>query len=320
MMRYERKVALLSGVLALLLAIWGAGELFSPERLAARAESKRLIAGQPGDVAALDIGIEPGKLSLVKEDDSWLLVEGGAKLPAQASRVGSFLDAVSAVRRLRPVGKSKDAWKGLDLEEGKAKPVLVRDAKGRALADFAVGGYGPTGAEVFVRLAGSEASYAVDTGIASYVASDRRSWLDLRVVPGPLPESDVEAVAVRASIALDGAGKPPLVVDYALRRDKEGWSGVAGADPVAVSALVRSALNLEGEDIVAAPPASAFSPVSARVELSLGNGGSKVLEVGAPAGEGRFYLRLAGNPQVYAVSAYGLRNILRRPAELVARK
>lgn len=319
MMRYERKVAILSGTLALLLAIWGAGEFFAPERRAARAESRKLISSASAEAASIDIGLAP-KLSLVKESGSWFLVDGTAKLPAQSSRVTSFLDAIAAVKRLRPVGKTKEAWKGLELEEGKAKPVLVRDAKGRAIADFAVGGYGPTGSDIFLRLAGSEASYAVDPEIASYASSDRRSWLDLRVLPGPVPETDIEAVAIRASIALDGAGKPALAVDYSLKRDKEGWSGIADADPVAISSLIRAVLNLEGEDIVVSPPASAFSPVSARIELSLGNGGSKVIEVGAQAGEGRFYLRLAGNPQVYAVSAYGLRNVLKKPQDMAVKK
>jgi len=316
MTRYEKKVALLGGSLALLLAIWGAGLLFSPERNAARSESKKLFNGKIEDAATIELG-DP-KIALSREGGAWFLVEGSTKLPAQESRIKSFLEASEAVKRLRPMAKSKDAWKSLALEEGKAKPVLVRDGKGRAMADFAVGGYGPTGGEVYVRLADSEAAYAAEGSFASYASSARKSWLDLRVIPGPLPETDVESLSIRASLALDGAGKPPLSMDYSLKREKEGWSGIAGSiDAVTVNSLVRSILNLEGEDIVAAPPASAFTPVAARIELSLGSGVSKVLEVGSSAGEGRYYLRMAGSGYVYSVSTYGLRNALKPPAELL---
>lgn len=317
MMRYEKKVAALGGSLALLLAIWGAGTLFSPERRATRAESKKLLSAKAEEAASISIGA----LSLVKESGAWFIAESGVKLPVQESRVKSFLETASSVNRLKPMGKTKAAWASFELDEAKAKPVLVKDGKGRTLADFAIGGYAATGGEVYLRLAGSEVSYAVDGAIASYAGSDKRSWLDLRAMPGLLPEADVEAVSIRASIALDGAGKPPLALDYSLRRSEKGWEGIPGAiDGVAVSALIRSVLTIEGEDIVAAPPPDAFSPVAARIELSLGKGGSKVLEVGKAAGEGRFYLRLAGGQYVYELSAYGLRNALKKPADLLMQK
>ena len=317
MMSYERKVAWLGGSLALLLAIWGAGLLFSPERRTARAESRSLLAAKAEEAASISIG----GLGLSKEAGSWFLAEGSGKLPVQESRVRSFLEAAAAVKRLRPQAKTKAAWESFELDEARAAAVLVKDAKGKVLADFALGGYATAGGEVYLRLAGSEASYSAPSAIASYVRGDRSSWLELRVLPGPLPEADVESLSLRASLALDGPGKPGLALEYALKRSEQGWSGLAGqVDAVAVSSLLRSILNLEAEDILLSPPASAFSPVAARIELSLGNGGTRVLEVGAPAGEGRFYLRLAGGPYVYAVSAYGLRNALKRPADLLVKK
>jgi hypothetical protein len=318
MMRYEKKVAWLSGALAALLLVWGAGMVFSPERSAARSESKKLLSAKAEEVASISIG----PLSLAKESGSWFLDEGGAKLPVQEARVKSFLETASKAARLKPMAKTKAAWASFGLDEGKAIAVLVKDGKGKTLADFAVGGYAAAAGEVYLRLAGSEASYSVDGSIASYARGERSSWLDLRVVPGPLPESDVEGISVKASIALDGAGKPPLAADYSLKRGKDGtWGGLPGTiDGVAVSTLLRSVLNIEGEDIVAAPPATSFTPVAARIELSLGNGGNKVIEVGTAAGDGRFYLRLAGGKYVYAVSSYGLRNALKKPQDLVAKK
>jgi hypothetical protein len=279
MMRYEKKVALLGGSLACLLVLWGAGMLFSPERRAARSQSETLIAGKLEDVAAIELGSP--RIRLAKESGAWFLVEGGVKLPVQGPRVGSFLEAVAAVKRLKPAAKSKDAWKNLELDEGRAKPVLIRDGRGVTVGDFALGGYGPTGGEVYLRIAGSDAAYAAEGSFAHYVTATRNSWLDLRVIPGPVPETDVESISAKASVELDGAGKAPLSLNYSIRRSGEGWEGIAGAiDPSAVSTMLRSLLAIEGEDVLASPPASAFTPVAARIELSLGNGGSRVLEVG----------------------------------------
>jgi len=319
MIRYEKKVAILGASLIGLLALWAAGTLFAPERRAARAQSEKLLEGKLEDVASIELGSP--KLSLVKESGAWFLAEGGAKLPVKAERVASFLETLAEPRRLKPAAKSKEAWKNLELDEGRAKPVLIRDGRGAAVGDFALGGYGPTGGEVYMRRAGSDIAYAVDGSFAHYVSATRSSWLDLRVLPGPFPETDVEAISVQASVKLDGEGKAPLALNYSLRRKGEGWEGLDGAlDTAAVSAMLRSILALEGEDIIASPPASAFSPVAGRVELSFGNGVSRVLELGSSAGDGRFHLRLAGGSYVYAASAYSIRTALKEPSALLAKQ
>lgn len=318
MMRFEKKVAILGGALGALLLLWVAGAIFSPERRAARSQSDSLIAGKAADAASIELGAP--RLRLVKESGAWFLEEGGAKLPAQASRVESFIKAVAEINRLKPVARSKDAWKNLELDEATAKPVLIKDGKGVAICDFVMGGYAPAGGDVYVRAAGSDASFAVAGSFAQYVSASRTTWLDLRVLGGSIPETDVEALSLKASLALDGADKPPVSLDYSLRRKAEGWEGIAGTiDPQAVSSLLRAVLAIEGVDIVASPPASAFTPVKGRIEISLGNGVSRVLEVGSDAGDGRFHLRVAGGGYVYAVSAYSLRNAFKAPAELLVK-
>jgi hypothetical protein len=339
-MRYEKKVVVLSSAFAALLVIWALGLVFSPDRAQARSESGRLLSGKAADVAAVSIQ-EPGgaPIELAKSGSSWILSDGSAKFPVQAGRVSSFLDDVAAVSRLHPVARSRESWANLELGDAQAKRASLKDAKGKVLADFYVGGYGPTGSEVYIRRSGSDASYSAETGIASYFTGGRSGWLDLKVM-GDLRESDVQSFSVKSDIALDAKAKAHTKLDYELRRDGKGWklankvgaansvgdASHAGAalDAEAASALLRTIVGLQGEDYVSVPPADAFSPILARVDLELGTGKSKVLEVGSKASgaagsDARFYARIADGP-AFLVSSYSLSSILKNPGDLSARK
>ena len=156
--------------------------------------------------------------------------------------------------------------------------------------------------------------------MASYLGYGRSTWLDLKVL-GELKEGDVQSFSVKSSIALDGKGKPPLGLDYSLRREGQGWkAGAAQIDMGAASALLRSIISLQGEDYVAAPPADAFSKIDARLGLELGSGQSLAIEVGSASGTDRFYARVAGKSLVFLVSSYNLRNCLKNLSDLAQKK
>jgi hypothetical protein len=315
-MRYEKKVLVLSSVLAALLLIWAAGLVFSPERMAARSESARLLAGKAADVASISITAGGSSVELAKSGSAWSLVDGDARFPVQANRVTSFLSELASVSRLRLVARSKDSWAGFQLGDAQAKRASLKDASGKLLADLYVGGYGPTGSELYLRRASSDASYTAETGIASYLGYGRAGWLDLKVL-GELKEIDVQSLAVKSDLALEGKGKPSLKLDYSLRREGQLWkAGAAQIQPEAVSALLRSILGLQGEDYVTSPPADAFAKVDARIGLELGTGQSVALELGSVAGTDRFYARIAGKPLVFLLSSYSLRGCLKSLSDL----
>lgn len=320
-MRYEKKVILLSSVLGALLLIWLGGLVFSPERVAARSESAKLISGKSSDVASISIkGSEGSTLELQKSGASWSLADGSVKLPVQAQRVQSFLDDLGAISRLRVVARSKDSWSGFDLDEAKAKRATLKDASGKTVADLYFGSYGPTGSDIYLRKTGSDLSYVAETGIASYFSGGRSSWLDLKLL-GALKDSDVQSFSLKSGIVLE-KGKAPVALDYSARREGQGWKSGSGGglDAEAVSSLLRGMIALQGEDYVAAPPPEAFAKVQARVSLDLGNGSSKVIEIGASAGEERFYGRVTGSGLTLQVSTYSLRSVLKSLADLAAKK
>jgi hypothetical protein len=320
-MRYEKKVIVLSSVLAALLLIWAAGLLFSPERVAARSESAHLLAGKAADVASISIkGSGGAAIELAKSGSAWTLVDGAARLPVQSQRVGSFIDQLASVSRLKVVARSKDSWKGFQLDDAQAKRAIFKDAAGKALADIYAGGYGPTGSELYLRREGSELSYSADSGLASYLGYGRAAWLDLRILSS-LKESDVQSLGIKSSLLIDGKGKPALSLDYSLRRDGTGWkAGAAQIDAEAASSLLRSIVALQGEDYIVAPPPDAFAKVDARISLELGTGKAMVLEIGSSAGDNRFYGRVAGESLVFTLSSFSLRGTLKSLADLAPKK
>jgi hypothetical protein len=330
-MRYEKKVLVLSSVLAALLVIWAAGLIFSPERVAARSESARLIAGKASDVASISLQgpapapakgaapaapASPPSVELSKSGSSWVLLDGSAKFPVESSRVTSFLDALGSVSRLRVVARSKDSWAGFQLDDAHAKHALLKDASGKVLADLYVGSYGPTGSEIYLRRGSSDLSYTADSSVSSYLDPNRGSWLDLKVLGG-LKEGDVQSLAIKSSIVLDSKTKAKLDLDYSLRRDGQGWkAGAAQVDAESVAALVRSVIALRGEDYVVAPPSEAFAKIDARLALELGTGKSTVVEVGAMAPDNRFYARIAGEGPVFTLSSFSLKSVLKSLSDL----
>jgi len=322
-MRYEKKVIVLSSALALLLFVWAAGMIFSPERRAARSESAHILPGKAADVAAIDFS-SPGSppVELVKSGMSWVLVDGNAKLPVRSERVSSFLSDLEAISRLRLVARSKDSWAGFKLDDAQAKRVSLKDASGKTLAELFVGGYGPTGSEVYVRRAPSDSSFTAETGIASYMGYGRSGWLDLNLLGG-IKEGDVQSLSLKSELAFadDGKavpnGKGNSRLDYSLRREGQLWkSGAAQIDAEAVASLVRSIVGLQGEDYVVAPPADAFAKIRASVKLELGSGRSVALEVGGEAGKDRFYARIGDKSLVSILSSYSLRACLKNLSEL----
>jgi hypothetical protein len=320
-MRYEKKVIVLSSVLVALLLIWAAGLVFSPERVAARSESAHLLSGKAVEVAWMSLKASDGtSIELAKSGSNWSLVDGAARLPVQAQRVNSFINELVSVSRLRVVARSKDSWAGFQLDEAHAKRASFKDASGKLLADLFIGGYGPTGSEIYLRRADSDLSYSVESGLASYLGNGRSAWLDLRVLAA-VKESDVQSFAIKSSMALDGKGKAALLLDYSLHRDGSGWkAGAAQIDTDAVSSLLRSIVSIQGEDYVATPPTDAFAKIGARISLDLGSGQSKILEVGAVAGDNRYYGRISGESLVFTVSSYSLRSVLKSLADLAPKK
>jgi hypothetical protein len=321
MMRFETRVKILSATLAFLLLALAAGWVFDPARRLERAESTRLVSAKKEAIARVELG---GALPLVleREGGSWFLLRGAERLPAEAGKVGAFLDALDRVTRLAAVAGSSSAWEGYGLAEGKARRVVLKDAAKSAIADFWVGDYGNTGREVYLRLAGKDASYSVDSGFVSYLGYGPSGWLDLRVLPDSGGAEKVQSVAAQGKLLLDAGAAKARTFGWKIVRSQGGWNqspeGTA-IDAVAAESLVRAAVNLQAEDI--APAGTPFGATGASLSLELADGRTVSLEVGESAGDGRWKLRRSGGDgRVWTVSSYALGNLFKELSALAARK
>lgn len=329
MMSYRNKVIALSSALAVLLLVYAGGLVFAPERNAAREEAGKLLSGRTTDVASFTLGGAAGApaMEFVKNADGWALMEEGEALPVQTGKIDAFLAAMAGVSRLSPRSEGKGDLAGFGLGAEAGVRIIAKASSGKVLADFVLGDLGPTGNEAYVRLKGTGPVYAAASDFASYVREGRSGWLDLRVFATPIKIDDVETIRTDARLSL-GAGSAsgpsgsaaspaPIVAQWSASRKDGGWTGKDGAyDTVAVESVLRSIVNLSGQDIVAMPPADAFASPQGRIELGLGTGGARIIEVGRDAGNGNCYLRAQGSSFVYLVSAYALMNAVRPESAL----
>ncbi len=332
-MRYEDKVKWLSGALLVLLLAWGLGEFFSPERVAARAETGALLAGKANAAADIAITVGASSLHLAKQGGQWQLMDGGDALPVQASRVDAFLSALAKAGHRRPMATAKDAWNNLGLDDAHAKSLKIADARGKVLLDLKAGNRGPTGAGLYVRFAASDASWLVDSDISSWLTADRGSWLDLRIWKTATGSDSVQSAVASANVdfaaqaaATPGGSAPkrlaPKHTAFSFERAADGWkSGNQVPDTVAVESMLRAALNLEAVDLASHAPVGAFDKINATLSLSLGTGKTRVIEVGGPAGDGRWWVRTSDNGQasalIYQVSSWSLGSIFKDAASFM---
>lgn len=310
MMRFEDKVKWLSGALVVLLLVWGLGEFFSPERVAARDQTSTLLAGKADQASDILITSGSATAHLSKQGGVWKLMDGSSALPVQSSRVDALLSALASSARRMPVAKSKDSWKSLGLDDQRTKSLKVSDAAGKALLDLKAGDRGPTGSGLYVRLAGSDTSYLVQSDISSWLVADHGSWLDLRIWKDRLTSDAVQSVAATSDLdfasqaASTGAKAKTAVphVSWKFDRTKDGWEGAKGLEEVTIESMIRAALNLEAVDLAAQAPAGAFDKIGAKMTLILGTGKTKVIEVGASAGDGRWWVRATDGGQLLPLS------------------
>ena len=320
-MSYKNKIVVLVSILGALALIFVAGKLFSPGQSRIRTEAGRLFSGKSTDVQSIQIGAQGvDSIKLVKDGAAWFCIEGDLRIPAQAARVDAFLEELAAIDILSPRSRGGANASAFDLDGDKGTSVLITGPSSKSLADFVVGKAGAIGRAYYVKVRGKEEIYAVDGAFQSYLGAGRASWLDMRLSK-TIKVEDVQSLSLSSKLPIDASGKPAAAFSWTAARKDGGWSASTGPlDTVSVESLIRSLVNLSGEDFVAAPPSDAFTPALCHFEIGLGSGEKAVFEIGKSAEDKRYYLKAVGSPFVYLVSLYSLSNILRPESSLVAKK
>lgn len=312
MKAYTRKLRILAILDAALASAIVLGLLFSPRALNNRVARHDLL---PDALAVQSIrigGVEP--VELVKTGLSWTLTGSDGPLPADGARIDSFIKAVDAVGSLETVARDESSRKVLGLDGESSRQVTLTDVKGKTICDFVLGKYAQAPGSVYLALAGSNASYSADSGMASYILGKRSSWLDLRAWTAPPTVESAQELSARGYFDRQDGSR--VKVDYALTRSSAAWQGAGVTlDASKVDAMIRSLAALRGEDY--APLAEISAPVALEIELKLGNGGSLSLAVESRRADGRYAVRSSQRERRIYLPAWALTELV-KPLEDLA--
>jgi hypothetical protein len=145
------------------------------------------LAGKLGEVASVTVSHDGTTTTMVRDGDSWLVVEQG-NYPANAGKVSQIVRAMADLTLVEPKTQNPDLYPRLDVEDpgtGKSSLVAVKDKSGADLAQAIVGkrrydrlGAGNDG--VYLRKPGDAQTWLARGTLDP--SGDPVSWLDRQIL------------------------------------------------------------------------------------------------------------------------------------------
>ncbi len=325
-MSFRLKAIVLGSILVVLLALLLFGTVISPPGASQRRSEALMFPGlKTALVRKIEIADSSSRLALNRAG-GWVIVGTGVSYPASQAKVEGLLEELAALVRGTLVTKDAKAADGLGLSEKEEKRLALLGAKGEKLCELSVGRPGAAGRGYYLRPGTGAEVFQTGEGLSSYLATERRSWADLRIVPQDVKAETVMRLSVSSSLALS-ADKSPRI-DYTLLKEKSAsgasaWSLGAGAglvDQQKVNSLVRSVLALEGADFLADqdPARASLASPAAEITISLTDNRSFVLQFGAAAAGDQYPCVLSGGSLGFLVPRWRLEAILKTKESLAA--
>jgi hypothetical protein len=248
---HEKRIRRLSAALAVLVAASALAWFLAEGRN--RPVRGRLYEGATAAVARVELEDRGASITLEREGDLWIVVDGPLRLPARSSCVEELLAELRERRYLDVAARSEAARSRLGLAEGAAR-LRLADAGGAVLLELGIGDLGADGNSLFLYVAGFPESWSTDSALAGYLDARRGRWLELGLGGAPVRAEDATALEVRGSLTLDGNAGERFSAGYRLERGADGIWTVSGSSDFAldqgrVDSLVRMLLGLEADDI-----------------------------------------------------------------------
>ena len=304
-MTYKIKVAFLSALVVILALIYILILVF--DRDYRRSDVFAWL--DPGLIVMADrieITGTAGRIALNRRNNNWFFDAGNIELPVRQSRVDDLFTLLSG-RAVYPVrAASPAAIDRLGLAEGTAHRILVRGGAGLPLLDLLIGGEDVLGREVYLRMSGRNQIHSGEGDFTFFTNLSPIAWYDLRL----FQPFNVEVVQ-QADLNLPGGEA------FSLRRSGAGWVILGenvSIEPLRVEAWLRAVIEMQGDDFVFdAPPEN----IDGSITLRLGDGSTRVLEVGRIYEEERWLATVGGTSLVYSLSDWNFNRIFRDSAHFV---
>ncbi len=319
-MSFRQKAIVLGSIFVVLLALLLFGVVISPPGASQRRSEAPLFPGlKPVLVRKIEIADSSSQLTLGRTG-GWTIEGSGASYPASQVKVEGLLKEIAALARGTLVTRDPKTADSLGLSSKEAKKLVLSGAKGEKLCELSVGRAGIGGRGFYLRPGTGMEVFQTGEGLSSYLATERRSWADLRILPSDISAETVIRLSVASSLALAGAKGAPRI-EYTLLKEKSvtgamTWTLGAGASPVdqqKVDSLVRAMLALEGGDFLTDQDparASLASPV-AEVRISLADNRTFIVQFGDKVAGDQYPCEISGGSLGYLVPQWRLEGILK---------
>ena len=327
-MSFRNRIIVLSTILGLLAVLYVVGITRFGGR---EAPPEPLVAeGALSGVTRAEIADSSG-VSLVLEQvsGSWQVRLGGELFPARTERVESMLNALDDLLRNRTVATSPERHEQLGLTEDAATRLTLTRPQGASIELF-FGDLAPQGGEGFVRFAGEDTAYAVDSALNFYFTQETSYWAELRLVRGLTPEDIVEITVEAASLRLLNP-EEPVAADFTLTRGSgQEWNLIPGPamEPAnqEVERIAAALANFQASDYLVSPEPGLFAEEQGSISFSTEDGERYRFTIGASLPEDQFALRAegpgvpeseGGEPLVFQIGAWSLERVFKNLDDLV---
>lgn len=292
------------------------------DRMAAGIRKLELPKIEKTEVKRVEVS---GKDSAVLEKDgaSWVVYDPKTpdnKHAAEQSSVDAALDAVGELEAGAFVTARKEKHAELEIDDDKGLRVKI-DGAGTSL-DLVFGRFAKGGGN-YVRRAGSDEVFVGKGRLASLVKKDVNGWRKRKLL-------DVEADAL-AKVVVEpaGGGAYTIEADKGEGEGKKTWRFAEGTelpagfrtDAMALSRVASSLASLRAADFaedVKDEDAGLVegSESGGKVTATLDGGKSVTVRFGKEDDKKRVYARVDGDPQLYLLSGYSVKALLKDKLEL----
>ncbi|MBA7619029.1 hypothetical protein ES703_26361 [subsurface metagenome] len=321
-LNFKNKVVVLSIILAVLIATYVLGIIFSPANISRReAATPLFIVLDKDSIARIEIAGREEKVVLKKSGAAWTALISGIYLPASKVRIDSFLNQIIKLKRSRVVTRNPDLWQDFEVSAETGRRIRLLDKSDREVVNLIVGKAGPAGKGNYLRIEGKEEVIQVERSLASYMDNETKYWSHLKLFPGDLEGRDLISIDIRSRL-FEGQS-----LDYTLvLSDGNGqpvWK-VSGREDLAISAdkvdrMANTLAGFEGTEFVVDIPEHEAGLASPDAEVTFRTEDDRFyrLLVGkAVPDENQYHVKLEGQTHCYLAAEWRLKDLLKPLGEL----
>jgi hypothetical protein len=270
------------------------------------------------DLAAVTLYCEGGRFSLENRDGGWVVL-GQENLKLEPRAVSALLMSVIRIISFEQISPDSTGAEEFGLTAECSK-VLLKKNDGTEIT-ILLGSLNPSGTGHYVQKAGDPAIYLLASYISGQLLMDLNTMRD-RSLPAVNPE-ELTYISIKGERTVEivpyfqfdpfGSNMYPFLMTSPYKRP-------VGIDSEAISRGMESLLtNLMIRDFVSAEtPLLTTGLDGSALRLSLGDksGGELNLLIGKKTGDGGYYCKIPGNPEIFTLAGENLSLAFLKPFEL----